>query len=884
MFRRILPSTATGNIYLLGDTSSIDFPLQQPYQLAPSSGQSSSRHLFVTKLDPTASHILFSTYLGGSVGESARRIAVNSAGEVFVTGSTRSTDYPVTAGALNYSNPSSLDNVVISKLSSSGALLTSAVLGGTNDDEVAGLALDAAGAIYLSGTTNSPNFPVTAGARNDLSKLDSLSSGAKVFVIKLNSSMSSLLYSSVIGGTGVDQASDMAIDSSGSAYVAGTTTSLDFPVTASAYQTSNAGTTAKKSFITKLSPNGGTLQYSTYLGGSGDDVLSGIALDSSSNIYVTGITTSSDFPVTPNAWFSPLNGSTNAVFVTKFKADGSALLFSSLFGGNENRVGGLALTADGEPVVTSSVDRQFPVTNNAPQVIAGNTASSQENIVGSNAFLAKLNTAGTGPVFASYLGGLNATGTTVAAGTYGSIYIAGTADSTFPATAGTFTTTTGKQVFVTRIVDPSNCTYSIQASSPLSVNVITQSGCGWMAVSGASWIHVLSGASGNGNGTVQLSAEPNLWAARTGNVSIAGNLYPISQTSACQPDLLIASRTFASTGGSDQLDVTLSPGCSSPVASTNLPWIHITSPSGSAAVRYSVDPNSSSTSRSGVIQVGPRFFTVSQTTAPCAFSVFPSNISVGQYSATSVLISANYSTCSWTATSDSSWITFLPANGSGSSSVTVTSTAPQSDPPRAAAATIAGHNVRISIAGSGITTEPDISAHDFGSATVGQNPNSSAQLTFVFPAGSTPAAASLKYAIDFAIGGLTCSGTTILTCSTTVSFNPRAAGERRDSVLITNQGGRVLSLCFIHGVGIGPQLVLRGGLSRMSVSSPFASHLVAVDPTDNVYAANNAAHVVRKINTRSGAVSTIAGTGVLGYSGDGGRRFAPPWDIFQESL
>jgi hypothetical protein len=194
---------ATGNIYLLGDTSSIDFPLQQPYQLAPSSGQSSSRHLFVTKLDPTASHILFSTYLGGSLGESARRIAVNSAGEVFVTGSTRSPDYPVTAGALNYSNPSSLDNVVISKLSSSGALLTSAVLGGTNDDEVAGLALDAAGAIYLSGTTNSPNFPVTAGARNDLSKLDSLSSGAKVFVIKLNSSMNSLLYSSVIGGTGV---------------------------------------------------------------------------------------------------------------------------------------------------------------------------------------------------------------------------------------------------------------------------------------------------------------------------------------------------------------------------------------------------------------------------------------------------------------------------------------------------------------------------------------------------------------------------------------------------------------------------------------------------------------------------------------------------------
>jgi hypothetical protein len=839
---------ATGNIYLLGDTSSIDFPLQQPYQLAPSSGQSSSRHLFVTKLDPTASHILFSTYLGGSLGESARRIAVNSAGEVFVTGSTRSPDYPVTAGALNYSNPSSLDNVVISKLSSSGALLTSAVLGGTNDDEVAGLALDAAGAIYLSGTTNSPNFPVTAGARNDLSKLDSLSSGAKVFVIKLNSSMNSLLYSSVIGGTGVDQASDMAIDTSGSAYVAGTTTSPDFPVTVSAYQTSNAGTTARKSFITKLCPNGGTLQYSTYLGGSGDDVLSGIALDSSFNVYVTGTTTSSDFPVTPNAWSAPLNGSTNAVFVTKFKADGSGLLFSSLFGGNENRVAGLALTADGEPVVTGSVDRQFPITNNAPQVIAGNTASSQENVVGSNAFLVKLNTTGTGPVFASYLGGLNATGTTAATGTYGSIYVAGTADSTFPATAGAFTTA-GKQVFVTRIVDPSNCTYSIQAASPLSVNVITQSGCGWMAISGASWIHVLSGASGNGNGTVQLSAEPNLWAARTGNVSIAGNLYPITQTSACQPDLLIASRTFASTGGSDQFDVTLSPGCSAPVASTNLPWIHITSPSGSATLRYSVDPNSSSTSRSGGIQVGPRSFTVNQTTAPCAFSVFPSTLSVGQYSATSVLINANYSTCSWTATSDSPWITFLPANGSGSSSITVTSTAPQSDPPRAASATIAGRSVQISIVGSGTTQEPDITARDFGAAVIGQNPNISAQLTFLFPAGSTPAAASLKYGIDFSIGALTCSGTTILTCSTTVSFNPRSAGERRDSVLIKDQGGRVLSLCFIHGVGIGPQLVFRGGLSRMFVSStPFASNLVAVDPADNLYIADNAAHVESKEN------------------------------------
>jgi hypothetical protein len=476
-------------------------------------------------------------------------------------------------------------------------------------------------------------------------------------------------------------------------------------VTASAYQRSPAGTTTKKGFVAKLSPDGSTLQYATYLGGSGDDVLSGIALDSGSNIYVTGTTTSSDFPTTPGAYFAPSNGGINAVFVSKLKADGSGLLFSSLFGGNENYIGGLVLTANGEAIVAGSVDRQFPVTNSAPQIIAGNTASSQENVVGTNAFVIKLNASGTSPALASYLGGLNATGTAVTAGSYGSIYIAGTADSTFPATAGAFTTT-GKKIFVTRMVDLSNCTYSIQPSSPLSVNVITQSGCGWMAVSGAPWLHILAGTSGSGNGTVQLSAEPNLWAARTGYLSIAGNLYPISQTSACQPDLLVSSRTFASTGGSDQFDVTLSPGCSAPAASTNVPWIHVTSASGSATVSYSVDPNLSATSRSGVIQIGPRSFIVNQTTAPCAFSVFPSNVSVGQYSATSVLISANYSTCSWTAASDSPWIAFLPANGSGSSSITVTSTAPQSDPPRAASATIAGRSVQISIVGSGTTQEP----------------------------------------------------------------------------------------------------------------------------------------------------------------------------------
>jgi len=509
----------------------------------------------------------------------------------------------------------------------------------------------------------------------------------------------------VIGGTGADTSASIAIDSTGAAYVAGTTGSNDFPITPNAFQKSfkpdipqGGAAGSSTGYVFKLASDGSALQFSTYLGGAGNDSIAGIALDSQGSMYVTGLTTSSDFPVVSGSHLSATNGAKNAVFVTKLKPDASGLLYSSLFGGNTNSAGGIAVDSSNEAIVTGSTDANLPVTSGAPQTIPGAgplTPSGSPQV--SNAFVVKLNNGGTDAALATYLGGSGAIGKAIAIDASGGIYVTGSADPTFPATAGSFRTISPGQIFVAKIVDPSPCTYSLHSASTLTVDVITEAGCHWVAVPGVPWLAVSSGSVGVGSGTVQLMAEPNSGIARSGVVSIAGNSYTVVQPLACQLTLSANSQRYEAEGGSDQFSAFTSPGCVLPAASASGQWIHVESPL-PGLYTYTVDTTTQQ--RSGSIIVGAQSYSITQSASPCVFSVSPNPVTIPASGTAAVTITADNYTCPWTAASDSSKIFFIPSQGQGTSTITVTVPGTRYAVAPSAMATIAGRSVQLNIQGT----------------------------------------------------------------------------------------------------------------------------------------------------------------------------------------
>ncbi len=372
-------------------------------------------------IDPT---LVYSTYLGGSGGDFAYSIAVDGAGSAYVTGWTASTNFPTTAGAVQTLLGGNTD-VFVSKFNPAGsALVYSTFFGGTSADEGQNIKVDSAGDAYVTGYTFSINFPYTAGAFQT-TRLGSSSA----FVVKLNPGGTAFIYSTYLGGSLTTGGYGIDVDSAGDAFVTGQAALGTFPTTAGAFQTSSSGT--GDAFVAELNPAGSALVYSTYLGGSGNDWGYGIAVDASGNAYVTGYTTSSDFPTTGGALQSGLIGLQDA-FVVKLNSTGSALVYSTYLGGISSEVGyKVAVDAGGNLyVVGSTSSTNFPTTAGAYQTaLAGN----------GNAFLTKLNSTG-GLVYSTYLGGNNddlAFGIQVDSA--GDAYVTGyTSSSNFPTTAGAY--------------------------------------------------------------------------------------------------------------------------------------------------------------------------------------------------------------------------------------------------------------------------------------------------------------------------------------------------------------------------------------------------------------------------------------------------------------
>jgi len=317
-------------------------------------------------------------------------------------------------------------------------MLSSTFLGGNADDEIDGLAVDLAGNVYAVGTTSSADLPVTPTA---FQKTVS-GSHMHVFVAKFDPTGSAILYLTYLGGSGSDQASGIAVDAQGSAYVVGVTDSRDFPVTSGAVQPQFGGEDILgDAFVTKLDPTGSSLVYSTYLGGSNDDVTTAIAVDALGQAYVVGATRSGNFPVSSGAFqrsyaggAGNVSGSGGDGFVANLNASGSSLLYSTFLGGDaEDRVFGIALDPSGDAIVTGGTNsRNFPTTSGVAQATFG--GSGGESDTEGDAFVAKLNPFGSSLVFSTFLGGSSAdVAGSVELDAAGNIYVQGnTSSPNFP--------------------------------------------------------------------------------------------------------------------------------------------------------------------------------------------------------------------------------------------------------------------------------------------------------------------------------------------------------------------------------------------------------------------------------------------------------------------
>lgn len=391
-------------------------------------GLYSGTNAFVTKLNPAGTAEVYSTYLGGTGVTNGAGIAVDSAGHAFVCGQTDAADFP-TQNAYQPQIGGGQD-FFISRLSTTGSSLdVSTFLGGLSDDECFGVATDPSGNVYLAGTSllltvnASSNFPTTPGVFGPKSF-----GGQDCVVAKFDNGLQNLMYSSFLGGSGADSCYAVAADTSGNAYVTGSTFSTDFLVTEPPFGGTKAvgSSTNTPAFVAEIKPNGSGLVYSALLGGaSGFTQITGIAVGPTGRAYVSGYTEAGDYPFTSNAINTkvPTGGKT---VVTAIEVNGTKLVYSTLLPGSGLDFGSyIALDSNSNAwVMGGDESGMFPVTSDAIPHTASSTAVTTP-------FAAALDPTGSTLLHATYLGG-TAGGTAggIAVGSDGSVYVAGTTLST----------------------------------------------------------------------------------------------------------------------------------------------------------------------------------------------------------------------------------------------------------------------------------------------------------------------------------------------------------------------------------------------------------------------------------------------------------------------
>jgi len=450
---------AAGNVYMTGVTSSPDFPTAGAIY-----SHVDGFNPWIGKLGPDG-RLIYATYLPGTRGVVDRAgfnggtgVAVDAAGNAYVAGLTQSTVLPVTPDALQKKYNGGLTDSFVVELDAQGKLVYLSYLGGNGFDTVSCEALDAAGNFYVSGATSSDDFPVVKPLQAKRKAGGTVFGGLDVFVAKFRPGLKKLDFSTFLGGSGDEATSGLAVDASGAVLVTGWTGSTDFPLV-NPFQATHKGGVNTRSFniptdvfVAKLSPDGSALRYSTFLGGSGpeypdpDNFTRRIAVDKDGNAYVISDTASTDFPVTDNALQKTFGGGPSDAFLTKLNSTGG-LVYSTYLGGTGGERGrSIALDADGNIYIAGQTfSADFPTVHPVQDKLRGPA----------DAFLVKLNPAGTDLLFSTYLGGDGPDGALgVAIRSPDEVYVAGSSFSeNFPVTPDAVRTKFGglEDAFVARL-------------------------------------------------------------------------------------------------------------------------------------------------------------------------------------------------------------------------------------------------------------------------------------------------------------------------------------------------------------------------------------------------------------------------------------------------
>jgi hypothetical protein len=655
------------NLYMTGWTDALNFPVDVPYQAVNAGGVD----VFVAKLSAAGTGLLYATYIGGRSDDKGAAIAVDNLGQAYVTGSTTSTNFPLVSS--NRSTLGGSTTAFVLKLSAAGnTLLYSGYLGGTTWEAGTAIAVDSSYNAYVAGDTQSANFPTKNGTQ------PTFGGNTDAFITKLNPA-GRYAFSTFLGGAGIEHAGGIAVDSAGDIFVAGGTSSANFPVV-SAVQGSLAGT--QNAFVAKISA-AGTVAFSTYLGGSGGTLqqANAIALDSAGNPYIAGVTNSANFPVSSAAFQNALNGEESA-FATKITANGSAVVYSTYLGGDvSDWAAGIAVDAAGNAYVagwTSSVN--FPQASPVQAAFGGLT----------DAFISEFNFAGNGLIFSTYYGGSGSDSVTaIALDINANIFTGGQTGSLdlpllHPIESTTAASSTGwfLRLGVTGLPATIPSVTSVLPASGLGSGVTFTAAFadtgGGSAITSAALLVNTSASTGSGC-YVSYNPGTNLFSlyndAGTTVLATVGPGGAVIQNDQCALSGIGSGATVAGTS----LTVTYS-------------LTFLTAFQGAKTVYLQAGDASSST---GWVAEGT--FTVS---FGCTASLNSASFSAAAAAGNSSVGFTLSSSCSWTATSNTSWLT-ITAGFSGSGNGTVSySYAANSGAARAGTLTIGGQTFTVNQTGT----------------------------------------------------------------------------------------------------------------------------------------------------------------------------------------
>jgi hypothetical protein len=854
---------SSGAAYISASSRSADYPTSVGAIMTDPNDN--DMDAVVTKMNPSGSAIVYSTYLGGAFGDIGANIAVDTNGLAHVTGYTFSSNFPTV-------NPIHGDRVhreaFVAKLSANGtSLIYSTYLGGDNDDRASGIALDPSGNAYVAGTTFSSDFPVLNAYRST----QYVFNGGDVFVSKITPA-GVLAYSTYFGGSGGnDLAYGIAVDSSGAAYVVGEA-SNNIPLV-SPIQAVNGG--AAEAFLAKFSPSGSSLLYSTYYGGNGDDRAFDVKVDGDGLVYFCGVTVSANFPVlnSPQAY-----GGNADAFLVKLNLNTNTLIYSAVVGGtSSDDAVSLAVDATGSVFFgggTSSTN--FPLEQ-----------SLYADQLGMDGYVAQLGPNGGALLFSSYLGGgvagspffntISDMVQKVAMGPDGSVYLMGTtASSNFPLLNPYRSINQQGELFVTKIrsdsptqltINPSSINLSASAFSG-SIDVTASiPNASWSASSLAGWTTVNSPVGTvTGSGVISYAVADNPGpGARQTYINIADGRFLIKQAA---PSYTLSTSTLSAGAGAGSLSftVTVVPLAATWSVISNVGWISVVSPigtvAGNAVVNLSLTANPFTFSRVGTLTFSGQTITVTQAGSggltpiistfagtgiegstgdggpavnatlarPNGIAMDPSgNLFVVDYLSYRVRRIANNGMIS-TAVGNGS----RGSGGNGGPAVSAQINAgyhitSDSNGNLLLADTHNGHIRRISNSGI-ISLVAGTSPFGYG-GDGGQAVNA----TLYFPFGATAGPDGFTYIADYG--------------------NHRIRRVAPNGIITTYAGTGTCGF---------------GGDGGAALSAQFCyPHSIAFDSANNMYVMDTSNQRVRKI-TPAGIISTFAGNGTQGFAGDGG--------------